>query len=80
MLEFHEKHTVGKHIAGKLIDSESFEKMKKKFHGVDGRNVTDLEQLLHPGPELRPERLNNKGEKLSNPTPPPTPASPVLSL
>jgi hypothetical protein len=24
---------------------------------VDGRNVTDLEQLLHPGPEIRPVRF-----------------------
>lgn len=43
---------------GKHIDSESSEKAKKKFHGVDGRNVTDLEQLLHPGPELRPAKFN----------------------
>jgi hypothetical protein len=43
---------------GKHIDSESFEKAKKKFHGVDGRNVTDLEQLLHPGPEICPAKFN----------------------
>lgn len=43
---------------GKYIDSESFEKAKEKFHGVDGRNVTDLEQLLHPGPGLRPVRFS----------------------
>lgn len=48
MLEFFEKH----------IDSESSEKAKKKFDGVDGRTVTDLEQLLHPGPELRPAKFN----------------------
>ncbi|KAG2016647.1 hypothetical protein GB937_006125 [Aspergillus fischeri] len=47
MLEFHEKY----------MDSEIFQKTKKKFDGVDGRNVTDLEQLLHPGPELRPVRF-----------------------
>ncbi|KAF7594830.1 hypothetical protein BBP40_008160 [Aspergillus hancockii] len=43
---------------GKLIDSETFEKTKKKFHGVDGRNVTDLKQLLHPGPEICPVEFN----------------------
>ncbi|KAL5358292.1 hypothetical protein BJX96DRAFT_146293 [Aspergillus floccosus] len=47
MLEFFEKH----------MNSERFQETKKKFDGVDGRNVTDLEQLLHPGPELRPERF-----------------------
>ncbi|KAG2001383.1 hypothetical protein GB937_010223 [Aspergillus fischeri] len=46
MLEFFEKH----------MDSEAFQKSKKKFDGVDGRNVTDLEQLLHPGPEICPVR------------------------
>jgi hypothetical protein len=40
MLEFHEKH----------MDSEIFQKTKKKFDGVDGRDVADLEQLLHPRP------------------------------
>lgn len=43
---------------GKYVDAESFEKAKNKFHGVDGRNVTDLEQLLHPGPDLRPTEFN----------------------
>jgi hypothetical protein len=47
MLEFFEKH----------MHSESLQESKKKFEGVDGRNVTDLEQLLHPGPELRPVRF-----------------------
>jgi hypothetical protein len=47
VLEFHEKY----------MDSEIFQKTKKKFDGVDGRNVTDLEQLLHPGLELRPVRF-----------------------
>ncbi|KAE8138981.1 hypothetical protein BDV38DRAFT_281542 [Aspergillus pseudotamarii] len=40
------------------IDSEAFEKVKQKLQGVDGRNVTDLDQLLHPGPELRPLKFN----------------------
>jgi hypothetical protein len=42
---------------GKYMDSEAFKKTKPKFDGVDGRNVTDLEQLLHPGPEIRPVRF-----------------------
>ncbi|KAE8150459.1 hypothetical protein BDV25DRAFT_154280 [Aspergillus avenaceus] len=46
MLEFFEKH----------IDSEAFQKVKK-FDGVDGRTVTDLEQLLHLGPDIRPVRF-----------------------
>jgi hypothetical protein len=48
MLEFFEKHT---------HNSESFQESRKKFEGVDGRNVTDLEQLLHPGREIRPLRF-----------------------
>ncbi|KAB8233567.1 uncharacterized protein BDW43DRAFT_275506 [Aspergillus alliaceus] len=47
ILEFHEKY----------MDSEIFQKTKKKFDGVDGRNVTDLERLLYPGPEIRPVRF-----------------------
>jgi hypothetical protein len=47
ILEFHEKY----------MDPEIFQKTKKKFDGVDGRTVTDLEQLLHPGLELRPVRF-----------------------
>jgi hypothetical protein len=43
VLEFHEKY----------IDLEIFQKTKKKFDGVDGRNMTDLEQLLYLGLELR---------------------------
>jgi hypothetical protein len=43
---------------GKHIDSESFEKAKEKFHWVDGVNMTDLEQLLHPGPGLRSVRFS----------------------
>jgi hypothetical protein len=42
---------------GGHVDSESFEKATKKMHGVDGRTVTDLGQLLNPGPELRPSRF-----------------------
>jgi hypothetical protein len=44
---------------GKHIDKEAFEKGRKKFEGVDGRNVTDLEQLLHPGQEIRPVRFRD---------------------
>jgi len=43
---------------GKYVDSKTSEEAKKKFHGVDGRNVTDLEQLLHPGQELCRAELN----------------------
>ncbi|GIJ89558.1 hypothetical protein Asppvi_008500 [Aspergillus pseudoviridinutans] len=43
---------------GKYMDSEAFEKSKPKFDGVDGRNVTDLEQLLHPGPGIGPAEFN----------------------
>lgn len=28
----------------------------QKFSGVDGRDVTDLEQLMHPGPGIAPEK------------------------
>ncbi|PKX91118.1 uncharacterized protein P174DRAFT_463260 [Aspergillus novofumigatus IBT 16806] len=42
---------------GKYMDPEAFEEVRKKFEGVDGRNVTDLEQLLHPGPGIGPERF-----------------------
>jgi hypothetical protein len=41
----------------KYIDLEAFKKTKPKFDGMDGRNVTDLEQLLHLGPEIRPVRF-----------------------
>ncbi|PYH42801.1 uncharacterized protein BP01DRAFT_393835 [Aspergillus saccharolyticus JOP 1030-1] len=47
MLEFFEKH----------MNSEKFQEAKKKFDGVDGRDVTDLEQLLHPGPEVCPMKF-----------------------
>jgi hypothetical protein len=43
---------------GKYMDPEAFEKSKPKFDGVDGRNVTDLEQLLHPGAGLCPAEFN----------------------
>lgn len=39
---------------GKYMDPEAFKEARKKFEGVDGRNVTDLEQLLHPGPGIGP--------------------------
>lgn len=43
----------------KYVEPEYSETAKKIFEGVDGRKVTtDLEQLLHPGPELRPEKFN----------------------
>ena len=30
------------------------EKLEKKLEGVDGRNVTDTEQLMRPGKDLLP--------------------------
>ncbi|KAE8391167.1 hypothetical protein BDV23DRAFT_171767 [Aspergillus alliaceus] len=43
---------------GKYMDPEAFEEVRKKFKGVDGRNVTDLEQLLHPEPGICPAEFN----------------------
>lgn len=53
-----EESTTMLELFGKYIDSEPFEKAKEKFHGVDARNMTDWDQLLHPGPGLRPVRFN----------------------
>jgi hypothetical protein len=39
---------------GKYMDPEAFEEVRKRFEGVDSRYVTDLEQLLHPGPGIGP--------------------------
>ena len=38
-----------------LIEYEKYQQLVKVMEGVDGRDVTDMEQILHPGPELRPE-------------------------
>ena len=40
------------------LDSDSFKKIVEKMRGVDGRNIIEVEQLLHPGPEGRPMRFN----------------------
>jgi hypothetical protein len=37
-----------------LIEYEKYQQLVKVMEGVDGRDVTDMEQILHPGPELRP--------------------------
>lgn len=37
-----------------LVDAESFAKLEGKLAGKDGRNVTDMDQILHPGPDMRP--------------------------
>ncbi|KAL2847864.1 hypothetical protein BJY01DRAFT_212367 [Aspergillus pseudoustus] len=37
------------------------EKLIPMFEGVDGRNVTDVEQLLHPRPELLPPESPEDG-------------------
>ncbi|KAI5254655.1 hypothetical protein E4T42_02236 [Aureobasidium subglaciale] len=38
-----------------LIDDEKFAELEQKFKGVDGRKVTNEEDLLHPGPGVRPQ-------------------------
>ena len=43
-----------------LLDAETFAKLEAKMQGKDGRNVTDMEQILHPGPNVRPIKLNEK--------------------
>jgi hypothetical protein len=37
-----------------LIEYKKYQQLVKVMEGVDGRDVTDMEQILHPGPELRP--------------------------
>ena len=36
-----------------LIEYEKYQQLVKVMQGVDGRDVTDMEQILHPGPEVR---------------------------
>lgn len=36
----------------KYMGSENVQKTRERMQGVDGRDVTDLDQLLHPSPEL----------------------------
>ncbi|CRG85676.1 hypothetical protein PISL3812_02707 [Talaromyces islandicus] len=38
------------------------ENIEKRLDGVDGRNVTDIEQLLHPREDLLPKFEENEGE------------------
>lgn len=38
-----------------LIDDETSDKIMTMMEDVDGRNVTREEELLHPGPEVKPE-------------------------
>ena len=39
------------------LASEHHQQAAKIMEGIDGRDVTDMEQILHPGPELRPPPL-----------------------
>ncbi|KEQ84692.1 hypothetical protein M438DRAFT_344953 [Aureobasidium pullulans EXF-150] len=38
-----------------LIDNKKFAELEQKFRGVDGRKVTNEEDLLHLGPGVRPQ-------------------------
>jgi hypothetical protein len=40
--------------ARNIIPGWMREKLEKRLEGVDGRNVTDTEQLMHPGEGLMP--------------------------
>lgn len=37
-----------------LYPADALREFVERMRGVDGRDVTDDKQLLHPGPELRP--------------------------
>lgn len=39
-------------------DPEAMAKFKEKMKGVDGRSVTNSDELLHPGPGIRPAQFN----------------------
>ena len=41
------------------------QQLTEVFEGVDGRDVADMEQILHPGPELRPPPLLDDESKNS---------------
>ena len=43
-----------------LIEYEKYQQLVKVMEGVDGRDVTDMEQILHPGPELQPLQQKRK--------------------
>lgn len=47
------------------LDQEAFGKLQAKLQGKDGRNVTDLKQLFHPGPDVR---LPEREQRLTHPT------------
>jgi hypothetical protein len=48
-----------------LVDPESFAKLEAKMDGKDGRDITDLDQLLHPGPDVRPPKPS---QRMTHPT------------
>ena len=44
-----------------IIPNDTYEELKEKMNGVDGRNVTSLEDLIHPGPDIiKPEEGENR--------------------
>ncbi|KAL5042430.1 hypothetical protein BDW71DRAFT_146574 [Aspergillus fruticulosus] len=45
------------------------DQVKDKFVGVDGRDVTDEEQLWHPSEELVPRRAKRSGVETPSSTP-----------
>ncbi|KAL2826766.1 hypothetical protein BJY01DRAFT_229557 [Aspergillus pseudoustus] len=45
------------------------DQVKDKFVGVDGRDVTDEEQLRYPSEELVPRREKRSGTEAPSPTP-----------
>jgi hypothetical protein len=42
-----------------ILEQDTFKNLEVKMEGQDGRHVTDLDQLLHSGPDARPLELNN---------------------
>jgi hypothetical protein len=43
-----------------ILEQDTFKNLEVKMEGKDGRDVTGLDQLLHPGPDARPLELNNE--------------------
>lgn len=39
-----------------LLPPEEYQRVAKVMEGVDGTHVTSMDQILHPGPELRPHQ------------------------
>jgi hypothetical protein len=43
-----------------ILEQDTFKNLEVKMEGKDGRDVTNLDQLLYPGPDARPLELNNE--------------------